>query len=817
MKFLFYLDEPKEWNARNRWLRLSGWCVAKNGSSFSAIRARVRKEIFEGRFDQDRPDVLKHLGIPNAPLRCGFSLKLWIPRGRARLVVEVLGVDNSWHEAFSRSVCGSIFAGAGQRQWCTGDANEHYDFWFDLPYDWSKKVRHLHISGWCRPLDGKTITEIRARLRQKIFPAKYGVVRPDVAATFENQSGALRSGLFLDVLVPPGLSTLELQARRDGEEWETFFKQRVQGPLFFESRDDAREAVGRYAAWIRLYDQTTRQDRAQIQRQIAQFSQRPLISILLPVYNTDPKWLCRVIESVRRQFYPHWELCVVDDASPEPRVWKILQQQGRSEPRIKLLRRNQNGHVCAASNDALSLATGDFISLLDHDDELAPTALYFVALELNRNPDLQLIYSDEDKLDRRGCRCEPYFKSDWNPDLFTSQNYISHLTVYRAALVRQVGGFRRGLEGSQDYDLTLRCVEKIDASQIHHIPRVLYHWRAADESTATFAWAKPYAHQAAVRAMQEHFDRRSIPASVVTDYAIYLRAKYPLPAIAPLISIIIPTRDQARFLRRCLESIFAKTDYPNYEVIVIDNESQVPEALEYLTSLTVQERAKVHRLEGAFNYSKLNNVGVSLARGSLIALLNNDLEVINPDWLSEMVSHALRSEIGAVGARLWYPDKTIQHAGVILGGGGIADHAHANVPDGPGYFGRAHLTQNFSAVTAACMLMKRDLYLELGGFDEINLPVAFNDVDFCLRLRERGFRIIWTPHAELFHYESASRGFEDTMTKRRRFLAEAAYMESKWNKTLGADPYYNPNLSLGEKLFTLAFPPRITKPWQEMR
>ena len=228
----------------------------------------------------------------------------------------------------------------------------------------------------------------------------------------------------------------------------------------------------------------------------------------------------------------------------------------------------------------------------------------------------------------------------------------------------EIGGFREGFEGSQDYDLTLRCLEKIDASQIHHIPRVLYHWRAADESTATFAWAKPYAHQAAVRAMQEHFDRRGIAASVVTDYAIYLRAKYPLPAIAPLISIIIPTRDQARFLRRCLESIFAKTDYPNYEVIVIDNESQAPEALEYLTSLTVQERAKVHRLEGAFNYSKLNNVGVGLARGSLIALLNNDLEVINPDWLSEMVSHALRSEIGAVGAA-WYRIND-QHAGVIL-------------------------------------------------------------------------------------------------------------------------------------------------------
>ena len=674
------------------------------------------------------------------------------------MVLEAMDAEKRWHKVHRRTVRGSIIARAGQRQWCDADATGQYAFWFDLPYDWSKKVRHLHISGWCRPTDGRAITEVRARIRGRIFPGKYGIARPDVAATFENEKGALHSGLLFDAVVPPGLSNLELQARREGQDWETFFKQRVRGPIFFQTRGDEREAVGRYAAWLELYDRTTREDRAQIQRQIKQLARPPLISILLPVYNTNSKWLLRAIESVRNQFYPHWELCIVDDASTDSSVWKILLREARRDSRLKIFRRTQNGHICAASNDALRLATGEFIALLDHDDELSPLALYCVALALNRGPDLQLLYSDEDKLDREGRRCDPHFKPDWNPDLFTSQNYISHLTVYRAGLVREVGGFREGFEGSQDYDLTLRCLEKIEPAQIHHIARVLYHWRMTEQSTAGAALAKPYAQAAALRAMQDHFDRRRLTVSVVPDYSIYLRAKYPLPDDPPLVSIIIPTRDQAQLLRRCLESIFAKTDYPRFEVIVIDNESRDPDALEYLAKLG-SESIRVHRIEGPFNFSKLNNAGVGLARGSLIALLNNDLEVINPGWLSEMVSHALRPEVGAVGARLWYPNNTIQHAGVILGGGGVADHAHIGLRDGPGYFARAHLVQDFSAITAACMLVRKDRYLEIGGLNEINLAVAFNDVDFCLRLRARGFRIVWTPHAELYHHESASRGF----------------------------------------------------------
>nr|MBA3883111.1 glycosyltransferase [Chthoniobacterales bacterium] len=447
---------------------------------------------------------------------------------------------------------------------------------------------------------------------------------------------------------------------------------------------------------------------------------------------------------------------------------------------------------------------------------LARTALFFAALELNRSPGLQLLYTDEDKLDREGRRCDPYFKSDWNPDLFTAQNYISHLSFYSAELVRKIGGFRIGFEGSQDYDLTLRCVERINPEQIRHIPHVLYHWRVAEQSTATFGAAKPYAHVAAVRAMQEHLDRRHIAARVEPHYANYLRVIYSPPPDRPLVSIIIPTRDRVALLRQCVESIFTKTDYPNFEIIIIDNESVQTQTLEYLASLAENERVAMMRVAGEFNYSKLNNLGVACARGAFIALLNNDLEVIKPGWLTEMISHAARPEVGAVGARLRYPDGTMQHCGVLLGVGGVATHAHSGIRNEHGYFARAHLTQDFSAVTAACMVLRKAVYEQFGGLDEEHLAVAFNDVDLCLRLLQAGLRVVWTPHAELTHHESASRGLEDTGSKQRRFLSEVAFTREKWGHLLEADPFYNPNLSVeSNQEFKLAFPPRVQKPWKQ--
>ena len=818
-KYSLWFDHPLDWKRPASTLYLTGWCLRRDGMRAHDLRARIGRRKFYGNYGIVRKDVAAKLGEKKTEARSGFAIAVPLPAGKSQLLMEVRETDGAWQPIVAQNVAGApndepappidpkyFLHNPG--------ANSRIEFWLDRPSVWSKKIRYLRITGWCLATSGDQITAVRARLRKKISGARFGTIRPDIALLFDNTPGALRSGFSLDLKVPGGRSQLILEARSGEERWETFFVHQVRGPFLREEFDEGREMVGDYALWIKHYDRLRKDDIRCIRERIARFREPPLISVLLPVYNSNRRWLRAAIRSVQEQLYPLWELCIADDASTDKRVWPSLEKYARRDPRIRIMRRTENGHISATSNDALALARGEFVALLDHDDTLAPTALYCVALALDENSDLQLLYSDEDKLDAQGRRSDPYFKSDWNPELILAQNFVSHLGVYRTELVRRVGGFRIGFEGSQDHDLTLRCIEQIRPEQIEHLPWVLYHWRTADESTASYATAKPYAQEAARRAVQEHLDRTAIAAAVVPHYGVYLRTKYALPAERPLVSIVVPTRDRVSLLQKCLESIFAKTDYGNYEVIVLDNQSHEAETLEFLAALAKRERVRVERIEGAFNYSRLNNRGVQLSRGSFIALLNNDVEVINDSWLSEMVGRALRSEVGMVGARLWYPNGPIQHGGVILGAGGIAGHAHVGLQHEHGYFARAHLAQNFSAVTAACAVVRRELYLQLGGFDEVNLAVAFNDVDFCLRLREAGYWIVWTPHAELVHHESASRGFDDSTPQQVRFLAEIDYMNAKWGDVLQRDPFYNPNLSLGEDLFTLAFPPRISKPWR---
>jgi glycosyltransferase involved in cell wall biosynthesis len=564
-----------------------------------------------------------------------------------------------------------------------------------------------------------------------------------------------------------------------------------------------------YTEWIRRYDTLTDSTRSAMRVCIDSFLRKPLISVVMPTYNPNPQWLIAAIESVRKQVYPRWELCIADDASTDEAIHLILQRFARDDPRIKVIFRERNGHISAASNSALELATGEWVALLDHDDLLSENALFWIADSIDQNPHVRLIYSDEDKVDEVNKRFDPYFKCDWNVDLFYSHNMFSHLGAYRTDLLRKVGGFREGLEGSQDYDLALRCIECIEPKQIHHIPRVLYHWRMHAESTAHSSDAKPYAMLAGERALNEHFRRKKINAKAESNGYGY-RVRYSLPDILPMVSLIIPTRNGVDLLRACVESILRKTTYTNYEILVVDNGSDDPAALRYLDELKLKSRVRVVRDNCPFNYSAINNSAVKLARGEILGLLNNDLEVISPDWLSEMVSHALRKDIGAVGAKLWYSNDTLQHGGVLLGVGGVANHAHLKILRGMhGYFSRASLIQNFSAVTAACLVIRREIYDAVGGLNEKNLQVAFNDVDFCLRVREAGFRNIWTPYAELYHYESASRGFEDTPEKQVRFNGEVQYMKDHWDEILLNDPAYSPNLTLNLADFSLAWPPRV--------
>lgn len=565
-----------------------------------------------------------------------------------------------------------------------------------------------------------------------------------------------------------------------------------------------------YAEWVRRYDTITDETRAMMRARMANFAVKPLVSVLMPTYNPKPEWLVEAIESVRGQLYPHWQLCIADDASTDPAIRDILQRYAAEDTRLKVVCREENGHISATSNSALALATGEWIALLDHDDLLGEHALFWMVDAINRAPQARLFYSDEDKTDGSGRRFDPYFKCDWNVDLFYSHNLITHLGVYHAALLREIGGFRVGLEGAQDYDLALRCIERIEPQQIYHIPRVLYHWRMHAESTAQSSGAKPYAALAGERALNEHFQRLGIAAHAeLLDFGMY-RVRYALPDRLPLVSLIIPTRNGLQLIRQCVRSILEKTTYPNYEILIVDNASGDPATLGYFRELESEPRVRIVRDDRPFNYSALNNAAVKLARGEMIGLLNNDVEVIAPEWLSEMVSHALRPGIGAVGARLWYPDERLQHGGVVLGVGGVAGHAHKCLPRQLyGYFGRASLVQSFSAVTAACLVIRKIIYEQVGGLNENELKIAFNDIDFCLRVREAGYRNIWTPYAELYHHESATRGFENTPERQARFFEEVVYMQKRWGDQLLNDPAYSPNLTLTHEDFSLAWPPRV--------
>ncbi|TIR25666.1 MAG: glycosyltransferase [Mesorhizobium sp.] len=571
---------------------------------------------------------------------------------------------------------------------------------------------------------------------------------------------------------------------------------------------EARGALGSitYEGWIALNDTPTEDDISDLRRRLAELKVKPLISVLMPVYDTPEGLLREAIESVRAQIYQNWELCIADDCSTKPHMRLILNDYAKRDPRIKIVLREENGHISRASNSALELVTGEWVAMLDHDDVLRPHALAEVALELDRHPDSELIYSDEDKIDSEGRRYDPCFKPDFSRELFRSQNYLNHLTLHRAENIRAVGGWRSGFEGSQDYDLNLRIFERIDARKIRHIPKVLYHWRAVEGSTALDGSQKNYAHMAGLRALEEHVERMRLPARVEEAPGTpYYRLRFSVPEPQPLVSLVIPTRDKVDLLRNCVNSIREKTTYGNYEILVVDNGSVEQETLAYFSDLKKAENIRVLRYDKPFNYSAINNFGVLNAKGSIIGLINNDIEVISPDWLTEMVSWAIQPDIGCVGAKLYYADDTIQHAGVIVGVGGVAGHSHKYFPrHHPGYFARLKVLQNLSAVTAACLLIRKNVFEEVGGLNEVDLTVAFNDVDLCLKAQEAGYLNVWTPYAELYHLESISRGAEDAPEKVERFKNEINFMKEEWKKVIERDPFYSPNLTKAREDFSLS-------------
>lgn len=570
------------------------------------------------------------------------------------------------------------------------------------------------------------------------------------------------------------------------------------------------DLVRSYAHWVAAYDMLGERVLAELHGQVDMLEVKPLISLVMPVYNPQAEDLQRAIASVQAQVYPHWELCICDDASPSVQTRLLLEAAARGEPRIRLAFHADNKHISHATNTAISLAQGNYIAFLDHDDELRPHALLCAIQMFAQHPELRVLYSDEDKIDQSGVRFDPYFKPDFNLGLLRSHNYMCHFAVYARSLMEQLGGLRPGFEGAQDYDLALRAVDAVDRLAIGHIPKVLYHWRTATGSTASGHGNKNYAFEAGRRALLEHLQRRGIPGRVeeAPEASGMYRICWQRPESTPLISIIIPTRNGQDILRQCLDSLM-QTNYPHYEVIVVDNGSDDPAALDLLAQRERSGQIKVLRDDGPFNFSALNNRAVrEVARGEFVLLMNNDIEITHPEWLDEMVGPAMEKDVGCVGARLWYPDGRLQHAGVILVCG-VAGHAHKLLRRGQhGYMGRAVLAQDFVAVTAACLLVRKRIFDEVDGLDP-SLAVAFNDVDFCLRVHQAGYRNHWTPYAELIHHESVSRGYEDTPEKQRRFKGEINILQSRWGALLRNDPCYNPNLTADAEDFSLAWPPRV--------
>ncbi|MGR8933310.1 MAG: glycosyltransferase family 2 protein [Gammaproteobacteria bacterium] len=560
-----------------------------------------------------------------------------------------------------------------------------------------------------------------------------------------------------------------------------------------------------YKHWIQYYETLEFGNVQKIYQTITEFEYQPLMTLVLSVGIADEALSASVIDSVMRQSYQSWELYVAPNGGASDGIIELLQDYVVQDSRIRLVMQHSQANISEVFNDVLAYVNGDYIVFLDCSGVMSEHALYFVVRELNDHAGFLFIYSDADKIDAEGNRMEPYFKPDWNPDLLFSHNYIGNLTVYSIPLVRMVGGFRPAMDACRDYDLLLRCAAKIESEQILHVAKVLYHERLMTCAADTNAAETSASNRSAIRALTDYFASRGLNLPVTQGKAPNTyKVSWPIPQPEPLVSLLIPTRDSVDILSLCVGSILEKTRYQNFEVIILDNQSSDPETLAYFETFKNHPRVRVVACDFPFNFSVLNNYGVKFARGEIIGLINNDVEVIAPDWLTEMVAHALRPDIGCVGAKLLYGNDTVQHGGVICGLGGIAGHAHRGfAKDASGYFSRLQVVQNLSAVTAAVLLVRRAVYESVGGLNETELTVALNDVDFCLRVREAGYRNLWTPFAELYHHESISRGADDSPEKLMRLNRERKYMHLHWGTQLASDPYYNPHLTLLREDFSL--------------
>ena len=652
----------------------------------------------------------------------------------------------------------------------------------------------------------------------EVVAAEIGAVRPGLLALGRRPASVrlyrTDDGGGLPVRLgarPAGRSDL-VRSRRMGGETLAAALREAWPPV--ERRSEG-PGVSAYRGWIAQNEP----DAAGIEeiRRWAEHAQGlPALTVVMPVHDPRPQHLEEAIASVRTQAYSAWTLCITDDGSSSEVVRRILRRADASDPRIRLVVHDEARGVAEATNAALALAEGEAVVFLDHDDVLAPHALAAIGAAFAAHPEAVAVYSDEDSIDGHGRRSEPRFKPDLDRERLLAQNYVNHAFAVRTALLRRLGGLRAGLQGAQDHDLVLRVLDSA-AGPILHIPQVLYHWRIFPGGGSLSQRARPEIDAARIRLVADHLARTGVTAELDADARGRVTVRRTLPKPAPEITAIIPTRDHPGLLEACVTGLLEQTDYPSLKVCVVDNGSRGERALGLLERLERTARVSVMRIDAPFNFSSLNNAAAQAASARLLAFVNDDILVVEPDWLKAMAALAVQPDVGAVGAKLFYPDGRIQHAGIVLGVGPhrVAGHEFRGAPgESPGPQGRLMVTREVSAVTAACMVVDRSRFLAVGGFDEAGLPVAFNDVDLCLKLGARGWRTIWTPQARLMHLESASRGSDKPTEAAERLGREARLMHERWGGALGADPYYNPNLTLVDESSALASSSRAEALWR---
>lgn len=685
--------------------------------------------------------------------------------------------------------------------------------------------KKIQIRGWAVGDGNVSVKFLDGKLRPVQAEIQWGN-RPDVVAMYPEKQVELKSGFFAELplgsgaycwiqiedeagrvrrRIPVGRAAVLMRRTkrccRKGIRYLKLhgFKATVQKTL--GKVEEVRRGPVEYGKW-RLDHLPSAAELARQRKE--SFSWEPKISIVVPLYRTPQGYLEKLVASVKEQTYGNWQLCLSDGSGADSPLRAYLEKLERSDDRIRVVFHKETLKIAENTNEAIRISDGEFIGFADHDDELTPWALYECVKALNRHTKCEMLYSDEDKMSMDGNKFfQPNFKPDYSPDFLCSVNYICHFLVVKRTLAERVGLLDHAFDGAQDYDFILRCTEQTD--QIVHVPKVLYHWRCHENSTSENPESKEYAFEAGRRAVQAHYERIGIRAEVKNGEFPGLYRTVFIRERDPLISIIIPNKDHIDDLKRCLDSIDETSSYRNYEYIIIENNSTEKETFVYYEQLQAEKKnVKVVYYKGNFNYSAINNFGVQYARGEYLLLLNNDTQIINPECLEEMLGYCMKPDVGAVGARLYYEDDTIQHAGVVVGFGGIAGHCFVQQPRSyTGYCHRIICAQNYSAVTAACMMVKRSVFEQVGGLTE-ELQVAFNDIDFCMKVRAAGYLIVYNPYAELYHYESKSRGLEDTPEKMERFRREIAVFERRWPEILrDGDPYYNPNLTLESQDFSL--------------